>query len=155
MPTPANQKRMNDGHATLIMMENAPLIKLFEKQVTPPAINAGGPIQTTSMRNVAVHTQAPKKLKGVGEVKVSCAYATIAINDIYAQLGINQRITVTYPDGSRYRYWGWLDSFTPSSHTMGEQPTAEAVFQASNVNNDDAEAPPEYHAPTDETSTQT
>jgi hypothetical protein len=150
----ANQKRLNDGHATLITLENDPTIKLFEKEVTPPAINAGGPIETSTMRNVSVHTKAPKKLKGVGQTKASCAYATESIQRIYAQLGSNQRITVTYPDGSRYRYWGWLDSFTPGSNTMGAQPTAEVVFEASNVNNQDQEAPPEYHAPAEETSTE-
>lgn len=155
MAIPLDQKRLDDGHATLITIENDPSIKLFEKEVTPPAINSGGPIDTTTMRNIAMRTAAPKKLKGLGQVTATCAYATSAMDAIYAQLGINQRLTVTYPNGARYRFWGWLDAFTPGAHSEGEQPTAEVVFQPSNRSNDDEESPPEYHAPDEETNTQT
>src|SRR5207253_1537103 len=116
MATPANQKRLDDGFSTLITLENIPDVKLFEKEVTPPAMQAGGPIETTTMRNIAVRTAAPKKLKNLGPVNSTCAYATDALSSIYAQLGVNQRITVTFPDGSRWRYWGWLDAFTPGSN---------------------------------------
>lgn len=149
-----NEKRMDDGHATLITLENDPIIKLFEKEVTPPSLQAGGPIDTTTMRNIAMRTQSPKKLKTLGQVTATCAYASITMEAIYVQLGVNQRMTITYPDGARYRFWGWLDSFTPGAHTEGEQPTAEVVFQPSNHNNNDEEAAPEYHGPSEETSTQ-
>jgi hypothetical protein len=154
MATPANQKRLDDGFSTLITLENIPDIKLFEKEVTPPAMQAGGPIETTTMRNVVVRTAAPKKLKNLGPVNATCAYATDSLETIYAQLGINQRITVTFPDGSRFRYWGWLDSFTPGSNKEGEQPTAAVVFQPSMRDNDGVERAPEYHDPTEVTSTQ-
>lgn len=150
----ANQKRLDDGFSTLITLENIPDIKLFEKEVTPPALHAGGPIETTTMRNIAVRTAAPKKLKNLSPVTATCAYATDSIETIYAQLGVNQRITVTYPDGSRFRYWGWLDSFVPGSNKEGDQPTASVTFQPSMRDNYGVEQAPEYHDPTESTSTQ-
>jgi hypothetical protein len=61
---------------------------------------------------------------------------------------------VTFPDGSRFRYWGWMDSFTPAATKEGEQPTAAVVFQPSMRDNDGVERAPEYHDPTTATSTQ-
>ncbi len=117
-------------------------------------LQAGGPIDTTTMRNIAMRTMSPKQLKTLSQLSATVAYASSVMEVIYAQLGVNQRITVTYPDGARYRFWGWLDSFTPGAHVEGEQPTAEIVIQPSNHNNEDEEAAPEYHDSTEATNTQ-
>lgn len=154
MPTAENEKRLDDGFSTLITLENIPDIKLYEKEVTPPSLGNGGPIDTTTMRNIALRTAAPKRLKQLGAVSATCAYATDAIEVLYAQLGVNQRITITYPDGSRFRYWGWLDAFTPGANKEGDQPTAEVTFQPSNRDNNGVERAPEYHDPTEATNTQ-
>ena len=87
-------------------------------------------------------------------MNATCAYAKDSLETIYAQLGVNQRITVTFPDGARFRYWGWLDSFAPGSNKEGEQPTAAVVFQPSMRDNDGVERAPEYHDPSEATSTQ-
>jgi hypothetical protein len=59
----ANEIRLDDGHSTIFMFSEAPTIKLFEKEVTPPGMTSGGPIDTTTMRNVAWRTMTPRSLK--------------------------------------------------------------------------------------------
>lgn len=145
----ANEVMLEDGFSTIITLENIPTVKLYEKEVTPPGINGGGPIDTTTMRNTAWRTQAPKHLKSSTPISATVAYATDSYDEILAQIGVNQQMTVTQPDGSTITIWGWLDEFTPGANTEGEQPTATLTFQPSNRNNDEppVETGPVYTAP--------
>jgi len=80
------------------------------------------------------------------------AYATSALELIWAQIGINQLVKVHYPDGSNIRFYGWIDSFTPGAHKEGDQPTAAMVIHPSMRDNNGAEHGPVYTAPGDESS---
>lgn len=140
-------KRLDDGFSTIITLENIPNIRIYEKDVTPPGYTAGGPIDTTTMRNVAYRTQAPRKLKSLTQVSATVAYATSAYPDIWAQIGINQLITITFPDESTLEFYGWIEEFTPSTHVEGEQPTANLVIQTGMRDNDGEEVAPAYQHP--------
>lgn len=142
-----NEVRLDDGFSTIITLANIPTIKLFEKDVTPPGMTAGGPIDTTTMRNVEWRTGAPRKLKSLTQVAATVAYATEAFPTIWAQIAVIQLVTVTFPDGSSIVFWGWLEEFTPATNTEGEQPTAGIVVQVGNRNPAGAEVAPVYNAP--------
>lgn len=141
---PANDVRMDDGFSTLITLGNAPTVKLYEKEVTPPGIQGGGPIDTTTMRNIEWRTASPKKLKTASQITLTVAFASGAIPIMRDQVGVNQQITVSFPDGSSLTIWGWVDEFTPGAFTEGEQPTATVTIQPSNHDN---AQPPEEVAP--------
>ena len=143
----ANQLRLDDGFSTIITFANLPLVKLYEKEVTPPGYSAGGAIDTTTMRNTAYRTSAPKKLKSVTSVSATVAYATEALEQIWAQIGVNQLITITYPDDSTIAFYGWVDEFTPGNHTEGEQPTASLTVICGMRDLTGAEVAPDYTAP--------
>ncbi len=147
----ANNKRLDDGFSTTIELELIPTVKLYEKEITPPNITGGGPIETTTMRNTAWRTAAPKKLKQMGQISTTCAYATDSFPVLFAQIGVNQQMTVTFPDGASLRLWGWLDEFTPSAFKEGDQPTASVKFQPSMRNNDGVETAPVYTDPPGDT----
>ena len=141
--------KLDDGFSTVITIANLPLVKLYEKEVTPPPISGGGPIDVTTMRNMAWRTSAPKSLKTLGQVSTTVAYATEVIDLVIAQIQVNQLILVTFPDSSSFEFWGWIDSFTPSSHKEGEQPTAAMVIHPSLRNADEVETAPVYNDPTE------
>lgn len=145
--TPANQLRLDDGFATFITLENVPTIKLFEKEITPPGFQNGGPIDTTTMRNTAWRTAAAKKLKSASAIKATCAFATDVIDVLKLQLGINQLCSVHFPDGSTLQFYGWLDEFTPGNFVEGTQPTATCTFIPSLRDLDGNEYAPTYIAP--------
>lgn len=153
MPNP-NTLRLDDGFSTLITFANAATVKLFEKEVTPPGYAAGGAIDTTTMRNQAYRTAAPKRLKSLSALSAVVAYATVALETIWAQIGVLQEITVTFPDGATLSVWGWLDEFTPAAHTEGEQPTATITVQLSMRDDQGAEVAPVYTAPVESSESQ-
>lgn len=149
----ANNRRLDDGFSTTIELELAPTVKLYEKEITPPNITGGGPIDTTTMRNTAWRTHAPKQLKAMGPISTTCAYATDAIPVLFAQVGKNQRMTITFADGASLRLWGWLDEFTPGAFKEGDQPTASVKFQPSMRDDTGEEVAPEYIEPSGNTAT--
>jgi len=136
--------RIDDGFPTLIEFSANPGVKLWEKEVTPPGITAGGPTDTTTMRNTTWRTMAPKRLKSLSQCSFKAAYDTAVYVQLNAMIGVNQLITLTFVDGSTLAFWGWLDDFKPDAVTEGEQPTAECVIQPSNQDADGDEVAPLY-----------
>jgi len=141
-----NQVRLDDGFATIITFANLPSVKLFEKEITPPGMTAGGVIDTTTMRNTTWRTMAPRNLKSLTPVTATVAYATEAIPQVMAQVGINQEVTITFPDESFIVFWGWIESFTPGAMSEGEQPKATITIQPGNIDETGAEVAPVYHS---------
>ncbi len=144
MALPANEIRMDDGFSTTITMSNLPLAHLWEKEITPPAMQAGGPIDTTTMRNLKWRTKAPKQLKTMGKVTATCAYASVTFEELQEQVGQKQIFTVTFPDKSTWSFWGFMDEFTPGAYKEGDQPTAVVTFECSMTDLDGAEVDPVY-----------
>jgi len=143
---PVNE-RLDDGFSTIITLANIPTVKLYEKEVTPPGITAGGPIDTTTMRNLTWRTMSPRALKSLTPVSATVAFATESIPIVMGQIKNNQLITVTFPDQSTLVFWGWLEEFTIGAMTEGEQPTATISINPGNVDDDGQEVAPVYTAP--------
>lgn len=146
MPS-VNSHRIDDGFATLVELTTPATIKLYEKEVTPPGYDAGGRNDTTTMRNSAWRTAKPKKLKTATSLSYTAAFAGDVNDDILDAVGVNQLITVTFPEGDTLAVWGWLDKFTPNRFVEGSQPTADVTFEISNQDNTGAEVAPVYTPP--------
>ena len=139
--------RLDDGFSTIITLANIPSVKIYEKEVTPPGLTGGGPIDTTTMRNDSWRTMSPKSLKSMTALTAVVAFATEAIPVIQEQININQVITVTFPDNSSLAFYGWVDEFTLGKFSEGEQPTATLTIQPSLHNAAGAEVAPDYEGP--------
>jgi hypothetical protein len=138
---------LTDGHPTLISFSLSPTVKFKEIGVTPPGLDAGGPNDTTTMRNTAYRTMQPKHLVTLTPMTATCEYDPDCYDSIVADLlGENGQITVTFPDESTLTFWGWLDKFMPGELKEGTMPTATVTIQPSNQNNSNVEVPPVYAA---------
>jgi hypothetical protein len=142
--------RIDDGFPTTVEFSVTPVFGtvLWEKTVTPPGMDGGGPNDTTTMRNVRWRTMAPKKLKTLTEMSGTMAYDPQAFEDLNDMIQVNQLITVNFPDGSTLAFWGWLDKFEPNEVQEGEQPDAEFTIQPSNQDDNGDEVDPVYTEPT-------
>lgn len=134
--------RIDDGFATLITFSENSAVSFYEKTVTPPGVEGGGEVDTTTMRNTAWRTRSPKKLKTLSNGSITVAYDVAVFDEIVAMVNVNQLITVTFPDGETLSFWGWLDSFKPGEIQEGEQPTAEIEIIPSNQNSSGVEVAP-------------
>jgi hypothetical protein len=141
--------RLDDGHSTQISFADNPVVKFWERQVTPPGMDGGGPNDTTNMRNVSLRTKAPKKLKSMTTMTATVAYDPQVFDptQVWDMINENQLITVLFPDGAEVSFWGWLNSFMPGENREGEPPTATITVECSNQNDSQVETGPVYTAP--------
>lgn len=121
---------MKDGYSTTITLANldssAFIAVLEEKSLTPPGVDGGDAIDTTTMRNNNYKTKAAQSLKEMLNASFTAAYNPEAYNDIVGEINVVQKITVSFPGSlGEIVFWGFVKSFTPNEHTPGEQPTAE------------------------------
>lgn len=116
-----------DGFQTFIIFALLPGVLFKEKEVKPPAMQAGGAIDVTTMRNNTVRTRWHKSLTTLSEMNVVVSYDTSVYTQIYASLlQRNGLISVNFPDNSLLTFQGWLDEFTPNQLKEGDFPLADA-----------------------------
>lgn len=138
---------LTDGHATYWTFSQSPSVHLKEISVTPPSIEGGGENDTTTMRNSTWRTRQPKKLKTLGPSSFTAQYDPDVYEDLVSMINVNQKITITFSDGSTVEFWGWLDNFTPGETTEGEMPNATCTIIPSNQDNSGTEVAPVYTPP--------
>ena len=136
--------RIDDGHATTIAFATSTFTLLFEKEVTPPGVSSGGANDTTVMANTVYRTMSPKSLISMTEMSFTAAFDIGVYSQAVAGVGINQSITITFPDGATLTFWGWMDEFTPNAFVEGSQPTADVTIIPSNQNATLVETAPIY-----------
>jgi hypothetical protein len=122
---------MPDGFKTLVAFHGKPDIQLWEHAlggVTPPGLDGGEKIVTTTMHNVKYRTARAKKLIDTTDASFKCAYDPDVINDILQQLNREQGITYQLADGSTWTYWGFLKMFKPGPCEEGKMPEAEVTI---------------------------
>lgn len=137
-------ERLDDGFSTIISFSLDPTVQFYEKTVKPPGISAGGPNDTTTMRNSTWRTKAPKLLKSLTDSELEAAYDPAVYDSILPMIGVNQQIQISFPDGSQLWFWGWVDEFEPNQIQEGEQPTAKVKIVPSNQNSSGVETAPIY-----------
>ena len=124
--------KLPDGFSTKITLSSDTDISFWEKEVTPPGLDGGEPVEQTTMHNDTLRTFRPRSLSTMTECSCSAAYDPDAYDEILAIINTNLTITVTFSDGSTLAFFGYLRTFTPGALVEGEQPLADIVIQPTN-----------------------
>ena len=133
--------RLRDGFPTLIDLTGAG-VTFWEKTVQPPGIDGGEPVDTTTMRNIAVRTKWPRVLYDTDPINLDVAYDPTVYTTIMGAINQNQKITITFPDGGTVAIWGYLRKFTPEKNEEGKEPMAAIIIQPTNMDNSKVEQVP-------------
>src|SRR5688572_27171775 len=135
--------KLCDGYQTLVTPASDPNIEFWEKSVTPPGIDGGDPIDSTTMQNDEWRTMCPRRLKTLTESTLTAGYDPNLYNSILALINIETTWTVTYPDGSTLAFYGFLKMFEPQELTEGGFPEATITIVPTNYDPvNDVEAAP-------------
>jgi hypothetical protein len=86
--------KLDDGHSTTFAFSADANVNLWEKTVTPPGIDGGDEIDTTTMHNNTWRTRAPRQLKTLTEMSCTCAYDPVVYTELLALINVRQSITV-------------------------------------------------------------
>ena len=140
-----------DGYQTKINFTSSSLssaeesLQLEIKELSPPGVSGGGPIDITTMSNSTWRTAYPKSLKTLLPLSMVIAYDTELYDGMIAMCNDNQLIQITFPDESELEFWGYVDEFVPNAQVEGEQPTASVTIQPTCFSEDTAaEIDPDY-----------
>jgi hypothetical protein len=115
------------------------------REVQPPDLDQGGPIDVTAMNNIGVRTKVHKHLTSIGVITAHVEYDPIDYASLLPptpDIGTNLLMAVLFPDLQYLSFWGWIDKFTPTSHKDGELPTAELKIEVSNLSSSGNEIKP-------------
>lgn len=118
-----------DGFGTRITFSANTSVSLEETSVTPPGLEGGDPIDTTSNKNDTFRSKAPRQLVEIEAGPATVKYDPSQRAALFAMINTKQTITYTYLDTSTDAAVGWLRSFKPAAMTDGEDPTADIVIE--------------------------
>lgn len=123
---------LENGYRSLITFAADTNVSLWEIDVTPPGMDGGDAIDTTTMWNNSVRTKAPRALKTITDGSINCGYDPVVKTQLLALVNVNTTITITYPDGSTEAFFGFLKAATPNSLAEGTLPQMACTFVATN-----------------------
>lgn len=129
---------LTDGFNTTITFPGAG-VTFIEKEVTPPGLDGGGPIDLTAMRNVRWRTMNPKALITLTKMDLKSRWDPVIYSTIVASMNVNQTVVLNFPTltnapARKLTFWGWLNKFQPESLKEGEDPLADMEVFPSNHN---------------------
>lgn len=140
MPPPTTARsnpagiRLHDGYKCVIAFERDPDVSLWEMEVTPPGIDGGDAINTTTMHNTTYTTKAPQSLVDVTDGATKYAYDPSVYTQLLALINQPGGITYHFPDGSTYDVYGYLKDFKKDPLVRGQMPTGTGTIIHTNTN---------------------
>lgn len=141
--TPTGQK-MDDGFSTKITFAADPDVALWEKSITPPGLDGGDPIDTTTMFNTDLRTKALRQLMEMKESSFTAAYRAGTLPQLIALINVLTVITLTFPNGKTWAFWGGLTKFEPGPLEEGTFPEATCTIAPTNEDTAGNEQLPAY-----------
>lgn len=137
---------LTNGYASFYVIGTFQTIGFFEKEVTPFGLEGGDKIDVTTMYNHYVKTFAAQALYEASDAEMTVAYDPGVLDSLSGAgsgaINSNQTITIHFPDTSTWDTFGYIQNFSPSAMTNGEQPEATVSMVFTNLNN--ASPPAEY-----------
>jgi len=142
--TPAGTMLTN-GYASFFEIDSFTTLGFWEKEVTPFGLEGGDKIDVTTMHNHYVRTYAAQALYEAADGEITAAYDPAVLSSLSGSAGAintNKAITIHFPDTSTWDTYGYIQTFSPSSLSNGEQPEASITIVFTNLT--DAATPAEY-----------
>jgi hypothetical protein len=124
---------LTDGYQSLVTCALDPDISLWEKEVTPPGIEADEFQDVSTQQSVRWRTKGPRRLLTLGDLTFTAQYHPGVYTQIRAIAGVNTTWTVLFPDYSTIAFYGALKSFMPGGLSDGGIPEATVTITPTNL----------------------
>ncbi len=126
-------RRIPEGFKSLITFASDPTVGFWEIQLKPPGVDGGQEIDITTQHNSTWHTMYPRTLKKLDPVTFEGAYDIDFLPSIISLVNKLDTITVLFPDGSTFCFFGWLQKIEFGELKEGEFPKCNGNIVPANV----------------------
>lgn len=113
-------RKIEDGQGIKITFARNSDLLFWEKSAKPPGYDGGDPIDITDSFNVLKKTKAPRTLHEASDMEVTGFWEPGSAVEIEALINVEDTITVTFPDGSNERFYGFARVWEPEEVAEGE-----------------------------------
>jgi hypothetical protein len=125
--------KMDDGHGSFITFAADPNVSFWEKSITPPGVEGGDAIDTTTHWNEELRTMALRQLKTLTDGSGTVSYDPAVLPQIIALVNVPTTVTYTFPNGDTWCFFGGLRNFAPGELVEGTPPEASITVTPTNV----------------------
>lgn len=123
---------LQDGFPTIIAFAANPSVNLWEVTVKPPGIDGGDAIDVTTMHNTTWRVRRARRLKTLTDSTFTAGYDPNAFAQTLALCNVEGAITIHWPDGGTYSFFGYMQKFEPNEVKEGDFPTAQVTIVPTN-----------------------
>jgi hypothetical protein len=143
--------KMGDGYQTFFVFAFyqfpvyvAPAFSFWEREVKPAGMDGGEAVDTTTMRNNAWRTYAPRHLKTLTEMTANCAWDPVVYSNLVGNINKIGQISIYFPDPEKttLTFYGYIVKFEPGEHKEGDMPIAVMTVRPTNTDENTVEQPP-------------
>lgn len=125
---PAAAFFLKNGFRALLTFHLDPTIRLWEKNVTPPGFDGQAPVDLYNQWWTKWTPQCPRGQAKMTEAQMIVAYDPAVLPNILAAINREDTITINFPNGTFWPFFGFLQRFTPGEMVDGTQPSATAII---------------------------
>lgn len=137
--------RLKKGYRSTIAFELDPDVSIWEIEVTPPGLDGGEMIDTTTMFNTTFETMEPNTLMKVTDGGMRVAFDPVCYDQLFALINQKGIITTKFSNGDSISDYGILRTFQPDGMVRNGMPTANCVISYTNTHpTTGAEVAPDY-----------
>lgn len=111
-----------DGFPSKVSFSLLPGIDVWEKSVTPFGIDGREPVDQTTMWNQIYTTVAPRRLRTVTPLTMTCTYDPLTWGELNNILNRVQSVSHFWSDGSTMTLWAFVQKVELAELKEGSQP---------------------------------
>lgn len=125
---------LSDGFSTKLAIAALPTVSFWEKEVQPPGIDGGEPIDTSTMHNLAWRTFVSRSLMTLTPFTLKAAYDpnVFATSQIQSLINREGAMTISFPDGSTLSFFAFTQKMEPEANVEGTFPTVSITICPTN-----------------------
>jgi len=128
-----------DGKGTTMAWTTSSSFVVEKTRIKPPGSEVND-IDITHLGNTNVRTMTPSQLSTITAVTFDGHHDPA----LTVPIGVNDTITVTFPDGSTLVFWGYLQNYEPGDIVEGAKMECSGTITISNRNASGVETKPAY-----------
>lgn len=123
---------LENGHSSKIAFAADPDVSFWEIETGAPGIDGGEAIEIVTHHNVTWRGMAPRTLKTLMPFTVVAGYDPAIMSQAVTLINVETSVTDTYPDGSTYDYFGFLQRIEFDPLVEGEVPRCTVTICPTN-----------------------